>query len=169
MTQMAFTSGTEYFCADHTMGGVYLLYDRFVINRCPKAWPARAALIFGLAFEQRCFTRGTYIGAGCFGVPVLATERGFCAAAAAHLVLLRRQFCPPVILCFCAYVVVHQRTLQTKQTAYLPMGSLKLRKSSASFFSSRAVFITGDIWLSNMRLVLVPIVEFRRSATICSN
>ena len=70
------------------------------IDRFPKTWPASAAVIFGIAVEQRQPATDTGIGTGQLGHAVLTGEWTLGAMLAGHQILFRRQLRLPFLIGF---------------------------------------------------------------------
>src|SRR3546814_7028855 len=85
MAKMAFAGGAAHFGADHAVAGVANFADRALAGGGGIARPARAAVIFGAAVEQRCAAAGTAIDAVALVIDIFAGEGAFGAAFPQHM------------------------------------------------------------------------------------
>src|SRR3546814_8486791 len=86
MAEVAFARRAAHFGADHAVAGVAMLADRGGARRRGIAGPARSAVIFGAAVEQRRAAAGAAIDAVALVIDIFAGEGAFGAAFAQHMV-----------------------------------------------------------------------------------
>src|SRR5438876_4918060 len=86
--------------AHHAEGLVPLLIDRLLAGGRVERGPAAAGVVLRVGDEELGATAGTVVCARLEHMVVLARERALRALFAEHVVLLGRQFRPPLLLCF---------------------------------------------------------------------
>src|SRR5262249_49017510 len=100
VAQMAATAFTEDFVARHEEATVCFSCDAVFRKGLPKARPARTGIKLRLRVEKRVAAAGTEIGSLVFALGVFAGERPLRALFAKHVVLVRSQDPPPLLVGF---------------------------------------------------------------------
>jgi hypothetical protein len=96
MAQVGPTAATGHFGSRSQPAIVGVQGDIIGVDRLPEARPAGAGVELRAGIEQRLTAADALVGAGRFSVPIRSGEGPFGAFLPRDLILLRRQYLPPL-------------------------------------------------------------------------
>src|SRR6202011_2306748 len=92
---------------DHPETDIGLLVDRILVRGRVERGPAAAGVVLRLRAEELRPATGAAVGARLEGLVVFARERRFRALLAQDPILLGRQLCTPLLICFLKFWHLH--------------------------------------------------------------
>src|SRR5439155_7499426 len=98
VTEMATAGAARHLSADHAVTAILLRFNRVGHRWLGEARPSTAGVELRIGVEQHRAASGAAVGAVVLRVDVLPTERPLRRGVAQHLVRIRRELLPPLLI-----------------------------------------------------------------------